>query len=83
MFEEANRESFDGWVGQLINGGLENMSTIRDFEWRDRLSASNFDLIKRLQQCLNLTDDILISGLCYMKRTAGTGLKLTDTSIYK
>ena len=59
------------------------MQMVRDFEWRNSLSASNFDLLKRLQQCLNLTEEILISGLCYMKRLSGKGVTVTEKSIYK
>lgn len=77
MFEEANRENFKGWTAELINGGLQNITTIKDFEWRNQISTSNFDLLKRLQQCLNLAEDILISGLCYMKRATRKGLNLT------
>jgi hypothetical protein len=83
MFEEANRENFEVWTEKLINGGHENMTIIKDFEWRNKLSTSNFDLLRRLQQCLNLTEDLLISGLCYMKRAAGKGLRLNNISIYK
>lgn len=83
MFEEANRENFEVWTEKLINGGLQNLMVIKDFEWREKLCASNFDLLKRLQQSLDLAEEILISGLCYMKRIASHVLKINSISIYK
>lgn len=83
MFEEANRENFEVWTEKLINGGLQNLKIIKDFEWREKHSASNFDLLKRLQQSLDLAEEILISGLCYVKRIANHFLKLNSLSIYK
>jgi len=56
MLEESNRQLFDHWTSQLVNKRLQNMQMVRDYEWRNSLAASNFDLLKRLQQCLNLSE---------------------------
>jgi hypothetical protein len=47
------------------------------------MKATPFDLIQRLQHCLNLSEEILVSGLCFMKKATLHDLRLTPNSIYK
>ena len=47
------------------------------------MKTGAFDLLQGLQLSLDLSDELLVSGLCLVKRLAIKDLKITLNSIYK